>query len=236
MANITIHTAVYRRPEVWPYFVRSIHRLQEANPGHKIITIVAYSENERAHIQAAGFYGVRVPNRPLGKKLNAAMSRAVPTNPDFVLCLGSDDLVSENILDAYLKDPRDLTGVQDGYFLHMPTGRMLYWGGYVGKRAGETAGMGRMLSRRLLEKLKWKPWADHLNRNVDSSFWKKAARFSPRIKTLNCRRDKIMLLDLKGPGNLTPFEQWPNTVFMDPRVELKGHLPEYEFERLRING
>ena len=119
---------------------------------------------------------------PLGEKWNKGFEWARAYDPHAVLYVGSGDWISDNWVDTlypYL-DEYDMVGVKGVHFYHRAYrvaafARSLksydqylgYWEGYTGDREGESCGGGRLLGRRILEKIDFKPFRDENFHNMD---------------------------------------------------------------------
>jgi hypothetical protein len=224
LMKFAIVTAVWKRPEVFEYFAEGIKNLISSQPSHEFRTFIAGSEGEQSKqmVEKHGFDYVEIPNNPLAKKHNTAVRLAKSWQPDYVLCLGSDDILSPSAFLSYLKiistdRTVDIIGTTDLYFYDLMSERAVYWGGYDDDRKGDMAGAGVMLSARLLDMWGWRPWDIHYNDILDNSIRDKIKRTIPcRVETFSLKQQNSISVDLKSDENMTPFELWPNTVFISP--------------------
>lgn len=224
MARIVIVTAVWKRPEIFKMFAQSIHNL-----GDDIPVIVAGSEGikSRKMVEAEDFEYLERPNEPLAEKHNAAMKEARRWNPTHVLCLGSDDLISPELWAIYkdIAERRiDYAGVTDFYFYDAQSKKTAYWGGYIDHRKGETAGAGRLLSQRLLNKWNWRPWEKRHSNILDDSMPIKLKQLNHSREIFSLKEKGVFAVDVKSEINMTPFELWPNTDYI-PDDEVKAKFP-----------
>lgn len=132
--------------------------------GQKYVTHVVAAgdgEPEERTAKKAGAVFVRFPNEPLSFKFQGALDKARDFSPDAVLICGSDDFLSPRWTEAgyeKIAEGCDLVGASQwwhcvampGCFAEMRQFR------YDEARMGEPIGAGRMISRRILELLKWK--------------------------------------------------------------------------------
>lgn len=224
--RIVIVTAVWKRPEVFKMFAQSIHNLND--PDIEVIVAGSEGEESKRMVLEAGFNYIEKPNQPLADKHNATTREARRYMPTHVLCLGSDDLISPELWAIY-KDIAargiDYSGVTDFYFYDVKTKKSAYWGGYIDSRRGETAGAGRMLSWNLLNKWNWKPWEKRHSHILDDSMPQKLKALRGYSKEIFSLKDRgVYAIDIKSEINMTPFELWPNTKYINDK-ELKLKFP-----------
>ena len=224
--KISIVTGVWKRPEVFEMFAQGIKNL-----GVEVDVIVAGSEGKRSRdmVQAHGFYYGEVANQPLASKMNATTLMAKDLKSDYVICMGSDDIISPGLMQEYLKWMElgyDFIGCQDWYFYDVQSGKAMYWGGYRDRlRRYVTCGAGRVISKKLMDRWKWKPWNIGDSAMLDTSM---DGRIRGKQKVLNLKALGLYALDIKSKENMTPFEPWDNTKFIDSGI-IKREFP-YLFE------
>ena len=104
--KIAIVTAVWKRPEVFKFFARGVHKLIESFPSIQFEVIVTGSEGTQSEqmVTTEGFHYIEIPNEPLAEKHNSSLKKAKQLKPDYVLCLGSDDIISPGLFEIYLKE------------------------------------------------------------------------------------------------------------------------------------
>lgn len=227
--KIAVVTAIWKRPEVFALFAQGIHYLQQ-NSGHDIIVCVADSERREEEVRGYGFdYVYFADNAALGAKMNAAAVLASSHTPDWYLFLGSDDIVSLNMLRKYsslFSAGYQYVAVKDHYFYDLETKRGLYWAGYLGDYRDMACGAARALNADAMRQINYKPWYDdQLHNLLDTAFDEKIRPLNLKRQTLSCREDGIFALDIKGgETNMTPFAQWNNSVYL-PGEYVTGFVP-----------
>lgn len=154
-----------------PLLPLTIRRLYETNECYKVICVGDGVEEKRI-CEEAGALWVPHQNKPLGSKWNRGFEAAEWFNPHAVLYVGSSDWLSRNWIETMKPHVQlnQMAGVPGCHFMDIQEKiRLVNWKGYVGKRSDETIGIGRMLSRELLEKIKWKPFDNIKNDSLDRS-------------------------------------------------------------------
>jgi len=232
--KLAIVSGVWKRPEVFEMFAQGIHELEKMKQ-LEIVTIISGSEGEKSKkmVENHGFDYVEIPNQPLAVKMNAPVYRAKDLKVDFVLCLGSDDIISPELMEIYIDGMRkkaDFIGVTDFYFYDTTTKKSIYWGGYKEPyRSGCTCGAGRILSKRLLNVWNWNLWETKHSHILDNSIDEKLRTTDHSSYTFAMADYNVFALDVKSSVNMTPFKLWPNSQFINNSV-LENKFP-YVFNK-----
>ena len=176
MTNIVICIPFYRNHDVvWRVLYHYAHI---EIPNTQIAVVAAGSEKEHSKrmAESAGAQYCETLNPPpqlmnlLPQKFNANLMAARKYRPDFVMLTGSDDLISAEWLDFGIKqmvdNNLDCVGLMDSYIAHAKTKEVMYWSGYWGDRKGESIGAGRIVSRKILDKLNWTLWPTNDARTI----------------------------------------------------------------------
>ncbi|MEI2423148.1 tetratricopeptide repeat protein [Arthrospira platensis SPKY2] len=143
----------------------------------ELLAVGSEGEISRSLCQECGFDYLEYPNEPLSAKWEYGLNRCADYDPDAVITVGSDDIISQNLIEFYagqIQDGLVFCGLKDGYFLDLMNKKLYWWVGYGDrvdyKRVGETIGMGRCLSRTLLDKLGFSIWKGlDINRGLDGA-------------------------------------------------------------------
>jgi hypothetical protein len=205
---------MWKRPDVWKLFYRHYKAIG-------IDVIVAGSEGETSRKLANDFIYIEVPNQPLATKMNATTIKAIELGYTHVICVGSDDLLSQELIDRLIElaeQGYDFIGVTDFYFYDTTTKKAAYWGGYRERyRQGHTCGAARVISDRML--LEWDccPWTDDLSNYLDTAMQNKIDRSILPKFTFSIKEEGLYAVDIKSSENMTPFQLWDNTQYIDPK-------------------
>ena len=225
--KIAIVTAVWKRPEVFEMFARGIKELYKIN-NLEIVTIVSGSEGaeSRRMVEFNRFKYIEIPNDPLAAKVNATTYAAQFENVDYVLCLGSDDVVSVDCMKYYIECMRigyDFIGVTDFYFYDTDSQKSAYWGGYrEANRKGNTCGAGRLISARLMKLWDWMPWENKHSKILDNSMQEKLKSTPHSSHIFSLKEKGLFALDIKSSTNMTPFKLWDNTEYINSDIILEN--------------
>lgn len=154
-----------------PLVKLTIQRLLHKNGCDKVIC-VGHDPKDREICLDSGAIWVEHKNKPLGAKWNAGFVKAKQFSPDACLYMGSSDWCSDNwlqLMRPYLVR-HGMIGVPGMHLLDVgETLRACKWDGYTGSRADESIGIGRLLSRELLDKMHWLPFNSAIDNSLDRS-------------------------------------------------------------------
>ena len=229
--KLAVVTAVWQRPEIFEIFAKNIHHLQEKFKSEiEIICVVAGSEAEVSEkmVKDKGFEYIEIPNKPLSKKVNSTLSVAKKHNVDYILCLGSDDLISDGLFEIYLEEMKKGTGVivlGDFYIYDKTSDRTIYWAGYKGERAGAPAGAGMVLSAKFLNLWNWSIWDQARNTSLDRLSFAKIQMTPIKKRFISLKNNNVVAVDIKSATNITPFGALEENSIDVPSSLIKEQFP-----------
>ncbi len=221
--KVAIVSCVWERPEVFEMFAKGVNHLI-GNSNLDFTVIIAGSEGEKSKrmVEKYGFTYVEVANDPLAVKANLPVLMAKELGVDYILAVGSDDVISPELMaiyEKYMKKGVDYIGVLDFYFYDTISGRSSYWGGYLEPyRKGFACGAGRMLSKRILDLWHWQPWEVKHNKVLDTSIQEKLKNTPHTAEIFSIKENNVYALDIKSSTNMTPFAHWNNTELIDSAI------------------
>lgn len=162
---------VYGREPLLKYTIRRLIQKNKVD----IVIVIGESISEKIIALKEGAIFIQHPNKPLGRKWNAGYSFIKRFNPETALFVGSSDWISDDWLEtAYnaIKQDENIGYVGKKGFdmvdFRNKQVRYCKWFGYVDKiRAEETIGIGRLLSKNLLEKINYCPFPENKNYSMD---------------------------------------------------------------------
>jgi hypothetical protein len=218
--KILVFLAVWKRPEITELCFQGIKRLQ-SHPDFEIDALAVVSEPEAEKLCAQyGIRSVTTPNDFLGRKKNFGLAACRGLDFDFLMEIGSDDLVLNSLLDDYKKFMHyDFFGVREMAFFDSETGYCRRWAG------ASTYGAGRMISRSALEKMNFKLWGNDQRRGLDGFSIVQLHRKGVKYWQVPIS-DKPKVMDVKSAVNLWRMD-YSNGVEYDPS-EFISELSEPE--------
>jgi hypothetical protein len=126
--------------------------------------------------------------------------------------MGSDDFISDGLFDKYLTlldEGYDFIGLKDVYFLTKE--KLFYWEGYPknNPRHKEPIGPCKLYSKKLMEKLKWRPWGDYkINKGLDSVVTKRLSNIKYKSKILSLTDIGEYCIDVKVDFNISDIKHF----------------------------
>jgi hypothetical protein len=199
--KILVYLAVWQRPEITELCFVGIQRLRE-HPEFDIQVLAVVSETSMfALCKKYDVNYVFSENLPLGRKKNAGLKEAQRFDFDYMLEIGSDDLVLNDLLDWYkpkIEAKELFFGIRDIAFLESDTGecRRLI--------SRSTYGAGRMIHRSVLEKMDWTLWSSHINSGLDNNSVFKMKRIDVHYTAI-APREYPPVIDVKSDTNIWKF-------------------------------
>lgn len=116
--------ALHQRPHITELCFEGIKRLQKS---FDIDPICVYSDSDnKAIVENYGFEGYFHFNNPLGKKLNYGLKKAFESEWDYIMQIGSDDIVTDelmNIYKPYMDKGLEGIGIREVHYYDMLTGQ-----------------------------------------------------------------------------------------------------------------
>ena len=146
MYKILTFTPVHERFEILLIFLKGLKRLQKYKPEKFQIRpfLIVSSQEEKEIVESFGFDFMEYKNEPLGEKKNAGLKHIIGWDFDYLMELGSDDLISNDYLDFIepeLKKKTPLFNASTVYFIDTITGRGSKWSSDI------VIGLGRCISK-----------------------------------------------------------------------------------------
>lgn len=233
--KLSIVTGMWQRHNVFKMFAEGVKVLQD-NFKHRIdiSCCVAGSEGSLSEVlvlKYPNFHYVEMPNVPLGVKMDAALLLAKKLNPDYCLMVGSDDLIGIGLMNRYLsimESRIDFACLLDCYFYDTVSRQGLYWAGYrKPHNTGKAAGIGKLISRGLLDKINWNCFPPGFDKILDTGFERQLSKVQHTHVEINLKQENLFALDIKSEVNMTKFDRWDNCTFMNGKDLLYHNLPEH---------
>lgn len=196
--KLLIYLAVWKRPEITEICFMGITRLRESGlfPIDALAVI-----SEESMIPLCEKYQIRhcfYKNLPLGEKLNYGLQIALTLEWDYVICIGSDDLIKTELLELYRPHfgYKPMLSVRNFVYLNSTTLKCRLIESNVN-------GLGRAIHRRVIEQYP-KLWPAKGNQGMDKSSLFMLAQNG----ILDTRLSGIgpMAIDIKSQTNIWSYE------------------------------
>lgn len=143
--KILIFLAAWKRPEITEICFMGINRLKKRFPIDSLCVI-----SEDSMIPLCEKYGIRWTmheNLPLGAKKNHGLNEAMKLEWDYLIEIGSDDLVKDELIELYQQyfGKYDCFGTKDSIVINSETGEC------IRLKSDTPYGLGRCISRKVIE-------------------------------------------------------------------------------------
>lgn len=186
------------------------------------VLVVGSEDEAMEQSESHGFHYRHFPNDNLGKKAQARLEFTKDLEWDYLLFLGSDDLITQKTIDYIrirMEAGHDFIAPMD-LFVYVAEGHhragLYYSNGYRNtRRDGEPMAVGRCLSRELVVRLGYRLWPA-IRKHIDKPAWDRLRSFIRDPYTYRLRDGGRMIVDIKTSGSLSPFNHLP-------RYERLGH-------------
>ncbi len=167
-------------------------------------------------------------NMPLTRKFAANMPNVKDWKPDALMIMGSDDFASVGYIERAIKriDQHQYIGNSLVHYINLGTDQMIMQSDLYGRPIGA----GRMLSRSLLDRMKWNLWLDDETTGLDKSMAQHLAYHGvePVMMSQHGLLDCKELTPYGHSANRTAWEtvrRWPHEPVEHPDRYLDEHFP-----------
>lgn len=221
MNRILIYLAVWKRPSITELCFMGIQRLKK-HPDFQIYALAVISEESMIPLcEQYGINWTMHKNEPLGEKKNHGLSVAKHYEFDYMMEIGSDDLILNELLDDYKNYivKHEFFGITDAAYINSESGECRR---LISRHS--TYGAGRMIHRRLLEAMNWKLWNDNISKGMDNnsvlSLQRKGFSYT-KVKPI----DFPCVIDVKSEENIWKFNYFLGQPYDSSEI-LKRLSPE----------
>lgn len=219
--KLAILTAVHGRRKLTEEFLKYYQYMDVE------VLCASYTDKEDGWL-LEDYKAVRVPakNNPLSNKWQSGLTALSVMDVDAVMILGSDDFVNPGYIDSckyLLQGGAEYVSLPGCYFFDTQTKRMI-WG------AAERLGLGRCISRGLLERLDWTLWPGGLNQGLDGAMWERVSNLGNvrHVRLDEARKHRFIGMDVKTGENMWSFDHIRDNILsfdVEPVHVLDEHFP-----------
>lgn len=206
--KILLFTPVWKRPEITEICFMGVNRLRKIGD---VDMLAVLSEDEM--IPLCEKYNIKYvmhENQPLGRKKNYGLRRSLEYQWDYLVEIGSDDLLKNEFLTVYPWD-RDLMCLQDAAWVCSKTGKARR----IKDRTGKF-GAGRAYSRKVVEAMN-PMWHDLKYNGLDGDSMFRMAAKGFMSKSYESARP--LVVDIKSDVNLWPYQNVGHTYTLEEAIE-----------------
>jgi hypothetical protein len=219
--RLLIFLAVWKRPEITEICFMGIKRLQKV-PGFQVEALAVISEESM--IPLCDKYGVdwvMTANSPLGAKKNFGAKEALKHDFDYMIEIGSDDLLKSEALQVYKWDA-PVIGLMDFAIINTSNGGCKKVSSSISK-----FGAGRAIKRSVLESTKL--WVDRKEYGLDNCSTMMLAKKGIMAHGIRC--ENPLAVALKSDVNLWSYRSIPGRKYS--LVDALNGLSEEEINAIK---
>jgi hypothetical protein len=225
MNSLGIITINFNRPKIIRLWCAQIKRLREQFETYIPAVVVSGKEDETICNQ---YHVVHITqqNDPVTEKWNTAMAYMRSIGIDYVMIIGSDDIVSTGFVRKTMEQMErgiDYIGTKVFYFF---CGQGLDRGKLVKLDTAPTKGIGKTISKYVLDQCDWRLWDKEKNWGMDAIATKNIVQYA-RSRVLI----EDIIVDIKTTQNLNSFRIWSNRL---PQVDSQLFYDILSEEELQI--
>lgn len=215
-------TCTWGRPEITKIFLKNLKYIESKTKNlFDIELFVIDSDDTNRNVFSKNDSKVKYfnfKNKPVSNKWNFGVNLLKNLDFDYVFFLGSDDILDEKLINVYYNKMLlnyDFIGITDMYFFNIKNNNLYYWGGYSknSKRYNETIGLGRCISKSLLNKLNYEPWTNNINKGLDFSLQKKLNLiYNFKETKISLINEDCLACDIKSDLNITNINEYDKQI------------------------
>ena len=230
MKSLGIITINHKRPQVLKLWCAQIKRLRYDLDWY-IPAVVVSGAEDKAICDQYHVMHIEQENKPVTAKFNRAMWHMRNIGADYAMITGSDDIMSTEFVQntiTLMETGVDLIGVWSFYFY---CGHGKDRGRLVRLERPNTRtflGIGRTVSRRVLDQCDWTLWDVEKNWAMDAIASKNLAKYA-----VTKAKVEGMIVDVKTNDNLNRFNIWSKRLPEVNPQEFYNILSEEELEILK---
>ena len=135
-------------------------------------------------------------NTPLGKKWQKGVSICKRYSPDFIIILGSDDILTLKYIETaekYVNQGYELVSLKD-WCIYNTENNKLYNCKY---KRSKSIGAGRIISKKILDRINWKLFPIDKNKTLD--YYSMLNLEKGLVKKISVSDEELIVLSIKGP-------------------------------------
>lgn len=227
--RLGICTINHGRQKILHLYLASIKRLRE-NVEDEIVVVVVSGEEDKDLCGRYDVHHITRPNKPTSVKWDVGCAWLREQEVNYVMILGSDDVVSTPLMLNILHEMRNgysVIGIKEIFF-YGTYGR--YNGLLLRFICKKISGVAKTISKEIMDKIDWKICYIERNHGMDALITK---RTRPHIKT-----EKIVegiCVDVKSEHNMNRISLWSQKVKTPSDPELLFSILGEEEKEILLN-
>jgi len=220
--TLGIITISHNRPQILKLWVCQIKRLRNELDMF-IPAVVVSDEADKSICNEYHVFHITQQNNPATEKFNRAFKYMQSIGVDAVMILGSDDIISSGFYRKTLTEldnGADYVGTRVFYFY---CGQGLDRGKMVKLDSPQTKGIGRTVTKAILDQCDWRLWNKPKNWGMDAIATKNIVKYAKKKAII-----EDIIVDVKTRVNLNSFKIWGQRLPQVPPETFYNILSEEE--------
>lgn len=217
--KVVVFTPIWGRHDIVKIWQKGVERIKNYNP--QVFEIIPFcmvsNKEDRELIESFGYDYIETENKPLGRKHNKGLEALKDREFDYILQLGSDDLITNEYL-HYLLSPmlsrEPVFGVNRLLFCEPSTEKACRF--ELTTQDNILIGAGRCISYEAIEALNFNLWPNDINRGLDMT--SQANLYEVGAMPFSIATGDFCVLDVKSDTNIWSYNNFGNNY---PKVEYK---------------
>lgn len=200
MNKLAIILPIYKREEITSLCLKHL-QYQSNKYGVDVFVVGSEREKSKTLAESYGHTYLEFENNPLSEKLNSVLR--MTKNYDGVILMGSDNFISDSIIELYLS--LDLSkaiyyGFDDLHFYEVERQKLATKGVYYENRM--SIGVARLFSKEALKNAQYKLWRKEKNKGLDTCSFNLLSALGVKNELIKYT-NKYFILDVKHELNIT---------------------------------
>lgn len=231
-----IITAMHGRPAITRAFCMAAARIKRET-GVDTFSVVSRGDEDNIFLcQQYNIPYIEYRNSPIGAKWNMVLYAIKDIDYSHVIILGSDDIASTKTIQIQLDNLQyDMSGHGDLWLWGLDRKRGGFdTFGYWVSNTQPILGVGRMISKRMIDANDGKLWDDNLRMGLDRSSLDRVRSKTKNTHSYILKEKGGFVMDIKYGQNISSMSPQTKTMeFQDAFPTIKQHLSEEESQYLK---
>jgi len=217
--KILVFTPIWGRHEVVKIWKAGIDRINAYWPEmfEFIPFCVVSTPEDYELIEGWGIANTYASNKDLGYKHNQGLAATMDIDYDYIVQLGSDDVICNDYLHYAAKaiqDGHDVFGVTDllFYSLLKDEGKIFH----ISNGKNKVIGAGRFISREVIEACAYTLWIDNVQKGLD--YVSQCKMEAKGYQTQVIRTGGIPVIDFKSGTNIWAYERFKGSPYSSEQL------------------
>lgn len=207
--KLLIGMPLWKRPVLTRIVLGYYQNLAREIPGITLLAVGSEGHNSFSSCFMSDWNYIEYPNLPLASKLNALSREVERYDADAMMLVGSDNLISRDIIKYYMNQygsaTPEMIGMRGCYYYDVNTDTSYHLTDQPGESRKYSMGAGRLFSKKVLEKTGYNLWdATPMAKGLDYSCSKRLEYLNINHKVITMEQAGGIVLDIKEDESINP--------------------------------